>query len=96
MRLSDTDKLLLERGWNPHGHNLWTIDIGGLYYAYNTKRGILTKQKGYTNNDAGLPEYEQSPCDFATVLALGFSDYWHEPDAKMTRAKMRLEHVFHM
>ena len=88
MKLTDTDKMLLERGWHFHGHNLWSIEIGGIMFAYNTVKGVLTRQDDYDRN------LVQTHCDFSSVLALGFSDDWGHPKNRMERDKLKLEHMF--
>ena len=90
MRLSETDKLLMERGWHYCAPNLWHIDIGGVMFAYNTEQGILTKQEGYDTN------LVQTQATFSDVLALGFSDDWNHPKNRLERDKMKLEHVYHI
>ena len=89
MKLSDTDKLLLDRGWHPHGHHLWSIDIGGVLYAYNTEKGILTKQEDFDRN------LVQTQATFSDVLVLAFSDDWNHPKNRLERDKIKLEHIYH-
>ncbi len=89
MRLSETDKLLLERGWHFHGHSLWSIDIGGVLFAYNTEKGILSTQRDYDTR------ITQTQATFSDVLALGFSDDWSHPKNRLEREKIKLEHIFH-
>ena len=96
MRLSGVDKMLMDRGWFYHGHGLWDTEIGGRYYAYNTETGELTTQDGFDHDDPVLPNFTQKQTDFTTVLALGFSDDWHEPESRMERDKMKLEHMYHL
>jgi len=96
MNLSETDKMLMDRGWHPHGHNLWSIEIGERLYAYNTEKGILTTQNGWINGDIAVPKLEQSTVDFTSVLALGFSDDWAHPKNRLERDKLKLEHLYHL
>ena len=90
MKLSDTDKLLLERGWHFHGHHLWSVDIGGVLFAYNTEKGVLSTQRDYDTR------ITQTQATFSDVLALGFSDDWSHPKNRLERDKMKLEHLYHI
>ena len=94
MKLTDLDRMLLDRGWTPHGNNLWAVEIGATDYGYNTKKGLLTKQEGWIDRDFAMPNLVQKPCDVSTVLALGFSDHWHEPEDRLEREKLKLESIF--
>ena len=96
MRLSELDRMLLDRGWHYHGNDLWAVEIGGRYYGYNTDKGVLTTHEGWIKGDRALPNLVQRPCDASSVLALGFSDYWHEPEARLERERLKLESVFHL
>ena len=92
--MTDIDRMLLDRGWHPHGNNLWAVEIGGRYYGYNTDKGVLTTHEGWINEDKALPNLVQRPCDFTSVLALGFSDYWHEPEDRLERERLKLDYIF--
>tara|TARA_Y100000768_G_scaffold388123_1_gene382324 strand:- start:71 stop:379 length:309 start_codon:yes stop_codon:yes gene_type:complete len=96
MKLSETDKMLIDRGWFCHGHNLWSIEIGERLYAYNTEKGILTTQDGWIDGDIAIPHLHQSEVDFTTVLSLGFSDDWAHPANRLERDKLKLEHLYHL
>ena len=96
MTLSNTERMLLDRGWHFHGNYLWAVEIGGRYYGFNTDKGVLTTHEGFINGDRALPNLVQRPCDFTSVLALGFSDYWHEPKERLDRERMKLEHLYHL
>ena len=88
--------MLVDRGWYPHGNNLWTTEIGGVFYAYNNEKGVLTTQDGWTDEDIALPNLVQRPCDFTTVLSLGFADDWHESGPRLNRERMKLESTYHL
>ena len=96
MRLSETDRLLLDRGWSFHGNSLWCVEIGGNFIGYNTEKGLLTTQEGYINNDVSLPNLKQRYTDITTVLSLGFADDWHEKEPRLNRERMKLDSLFHL
>ena len=96
MILNRVERILLDRGWLPLGSSVWTVIIGNEDYLFDTRSGVLTSTEGYVNGDLSMPRLVQRHMDIATVMSLGFSDYWNDPEDKLERDRLRLESDFSM
>ena len=95
-KLNHVERTLLDRGWLPLGSRVWSIVVGGEDYLFDTYTGVLTTTEGFINGDVSLPNLVQRETDIETIMSLGFSDDWQEPEDRLERDRLRLESDFSM